>query len=245
MASLQAVLKNAIQRVFELEDNELSAESLPSKGERKVILFYEATEGGAGVLKKVIDNPNFKQVIREAIDICHYDPTTFADLQKSPLAKETCEAACYDCLMSYSNQTDHELLDRKAIIDILISLFNSNVSRSSSELSRTEHFERLKRLAGSSLEEKWLDLIYKSGHILPTHAQALIESCNTKPDYLYSDKFVVIYIDGPIHDSPDQASEDKKIEKCLDDAGWHVIRFRYDDDWQEIIAANKNIFGEK
>jgi len=245
MASLQAALKNAIQRVFELEDNELSAEALPSKDERKSILFYEATEGGAGVLKRVIDNPGFGFVIREAIELCHYDPVTFSDLQKAPQAKEPCEAACYDCLMSYSNQTDHELLDRKAIINILINLLGSNLSRSSSEFSRAEHYERLKNLAGSDLELKWLDFIYKNGHILPTHAQELIASCHTRPDYLYSDKYVAVYIDGPIHNSPEQANKDKKIQEDLEDTGWHVIRFRYDKDWSEIIAANENIFGER
>jgi very-short-patch-repair endonuclease len=147
--------------------------------------------------------------------------------------------------MSYSNQTDHELLDRRAIINILISLLSSTLYRSSSEFTRAEHYKRLRNMAGSDLERKWLDYIYKNGHILPTHAQELIDSCHTRPDYLYRDKYVAVYIDGPIHDSPDQANKDKKIQEDLEDTGWHVIRFRYDSDWAEIIAANENIFGEK
>lgn len=245
LASLQAALKNAIQRVFELEDNELSAESLPSRDNRKSILFYESTEGGAGVLKRVIDVAGFKRVIKEAIELCHYDPISFEDLLKAPQAKEPCEAACYDCLMSYSNQTDHELLDRKAIIDILISLLSSDVSRSSSEFSRAEHYERLKNLNGSSLEVTWLDYIYNNGYNLPTHAQELIESCHTQPDYLYKDKYVAIYIDGPVHDSPDQQAKDRKITNDLEDAGWHVIRFKYNQDWQTIISSYANVFGDK
>ncbi len=245
LASLQAALKNAIQRVFELEDNELSAESLPSRDNRKSLLFYESTEGGAGVLKRVIDQAGFKRVIKEAIELCHYDPITFEDLLKAPQSKEPCEAACYDCLMSYSNQTDHELLDRKAIVDILISLLSSDLSRSSSEFSRVEHYERLKNLNGSSLEVKWLDYLYNNGYNLPTHAQELIESCHTQPDYLYKDKYVAVFIDGPVHDSQDQQAKDRKITDDLEDTGWHVIRFRYDSDWTEIIAANENIFGER
>lgn len=245
LASLQAALKNAIQRVFELEDNELSAESLPSRDNRKSILFYESTEGGAGVLKRVIDVTGFKRVIKEAIELCHYDPISFEDLLKAPQAKEPCEAACYDCLMSYSNQTDHELLDRKAIIDILISLLSSDLSRSSSEFSRVEHYERLKNLNGSTLEVKWLDYIYNNGYNLPTHAQELIESCHTQPDYIYKDKYVAVFIDGPVHDSPDQLAKDRIITNDLEDTGWHVIRFRYNSDWAEIIAANENIFGER
>jgi len=33
-------------------------------------------------------------------------------------ATEDCEAACYDCLMSYGNQRDHKHLDRKLIKDV-------------------------------------------------------------------------------------------------------------------------------
>lgn len=64
-----------------------------------------------------------------------------------------------------------------------------------SEFSRVEHYERLKNLKGSDLEVKWLDFVYNNGHILPTHAQGLIESCHTWPDFLYKDKYTAIYID--------------------------------------------------
>ena len=49
-------------------------------------------------------------------------PMTGTDLRRGPLAREDCEAACYDCLMSYSNQLDHALLDRQAILPILLRL---------------------------------------------------------------------------------------------------------------------------
>jgi hypothetical protein len=44
MASLQAALKVAIQNEYQLEENEIEAEPLPSSDERRVILFYEAAE---------------------------------------------------------------------------------------------------------------------------------------------------------------------------------------------------------
>ncbi|MCB5263165.1 MAG: DEAD/DEAH box helicase [Candidatus Cloacimonetes bacterium] len=245
IASLQSALKNAIQQVFELEDSELSVEPLPSKDNRKSILFYESTEGGAGVLKQVLDAGNFKRVIKAAIELCHYDSDSFEDLKRAKNSKEDCEAACYDCLLSYSNQTDHALLDRKAIIDILITLLVSDLSRSSSGFSRVEHYERLKKLAGSTLEIKWLDYIYNNGYILPKTAQQLIEECHTRPDFIYQDKYTAIYIDGPVHDTADQRAKDKVIADSLNDLGWHIIRFRYDGDWQSIISNYANIFGEK
>src|SRR5438045_8370318 len=63
MASLQAVLKSAIQVKYQLEDNELAAEPLPNIAERNVILFYESAEGGAGVLRRLLDDPNAMQEV--------------------------------------------------------------------------------------------------------------------------------------------------------------------------------------
>ncbi|MEZ4522476.1 MAG: DUF1998 domain-containing protein [Thermomicrobiales bacterium] len=49
MASLQSALKSAIQRVYQLEDNELAAEPMPDDENWSSLLIYEASEGGAGV----------------------------------------------------------------------------------------------------------------------------------------------------------------------------------------------------
>jgi hypothetical protein len=40
----------------------------------------------------------------------------------APRAREDCEAACYDCLMSYTNQMDHPILDRQSIRNLLSQL---------------------------------------------------------------------------------------------------------------------------
>jgi len=46
MASLAAAMKSAIQIEYQLEDNELAVEPLPTGDERNVLLFFEAAEGG-------------------------------------------------------------------------------------------------------------------------------------------------------------------------------------------------------
>ncbi len=58
VASLQAALKTAIQVRFQLEDGELAVEPLPTRDERTQILFYESAEGGAGVLRRLVDDPD-------------------------------------------------------------------------------------------------------------------------------------------------------------------------------------------
>ena len=175
MASLAAALKNAIQVEFQLEDAELASEALPSDGKRKVILFYEAAEGGAGVLRRLAREPGaLPAVARQALELCHFDPVTGADLGGAPSAKEACEAACYDCLLSYGNQRDHRLLDRKKIAATLLQLATSTVRVSDTPDTPEEHVKKLKALAGSNLERKWLDFLAARGHALPTAAQKAI-----------------------------------------------------------------------
>ncbi len=243
MASLQAALKTAIQQVFELEDDELAAEPLPSKNERRSILFYEASEGGAGVLKQIMDKEKFHEVIKAAVELCHFDSTTFEDLKRAPQSDEDCEAACYDCLLSYTNQIDHRIINRKIIINILKNLYHSELSISSTFLSRKDQFLQLKNMCDSKLELKWLNFIYENGYNLPTNAQALIEQADTRPDFIYQDKYVAIFIDGPVHNEADIKAKDTEINTKLDELGWQEIRFRYDDDWQTILAKYPGVFG--
>jgi hypothetical protein len=83
------------------------------------VLFYEATEGGAGVLTRLVNDPlALQQVARQALSIMHYDvPTegvdwpTFDSLHDQPDTR--CVAGCYRCLLSYYNQPDHELINRR------------------------------------------------------------------------------------------------------------------------------------
>jgi len=80
MASLQAALKRAIEATFQLEDNELASEPLPDANNRQMLLFYEAAEGGAGVLRQLVDDPIvLSQVARKALEICHFNPDTGED----------------------------------------------------------------------------------------------------------------------------------------------------------------------
>ena len=81
--SLQSALKKAIQAVYQLEDNEIGCEPLPSPDDRRQILFYEASEGGAGVLRRLLDEPDaFANVAREALRICHFHPETGSDSRR-------------------------------------------------------------------------------------------------------------------------------------------------------------------
>lgn len=244
MASLEAALKQAIQVHFQLEDDELAAEPLPDRGDRRQLLIYESAEGGAGVLRRLIDAPaDLALVAREALRLCHFDPDTGEDEEHAPGATERCEAACYDCLMNYRNQRDHRLLDRWTIRDALLELARATVTPSPTVAPRASHRETLDRLAGSSLERRWLDFLDGQGLRLPSDAQVLLADHGTRPDFAYADEQVLIYVDGPPHDYPDRQRRDAAVTTDLEDAGYVVVRFHHEDDWAETVRRFPSVFG--
>jgi len=246
MASLTAALKNAIQVHFQLEDNELACEALPNRDERQLLLFYEASEGGAGILRQLIDDADaFGHVSRQALEICHFDPQTAEDRRRAPRSLEDCEAACYDCLMSYANQPDHKVLDRQTIRETLLELSNGLVQVSPVSASRSEHMAQLQRQSGSDLERQWLIFLEKQRYRLPSRAQFLIESCKTRPDFVYEESLSAVYIDGSHHEYPERKSRDVTQTECMEDLGFTVIRFGLPNDWPDVISRYPHVFGKE
>lgn len=246
MATLQPALKQAIQVLYQLEDGELAAEPLPDPDNRRLILLYEAAEGGAGVLRQLLDDAGaVARVAALALQLCHYDPETGEDLRHAPNAHEDCEAACYNCLMSYSNQPDHHLLDRASVRDLLYTLTQSTVKASPVGLPRAEHVTRLKTQCDSQLERDWLDFLDRANLRLPDKAQHRIDACNTVADFYYSDHGAAIFIDGKHHDYADIAAKDAAINRCLEDAGVSVIRFPKEQAaWPDVLQQNAWLFGQ-
>lgn len=244
MASFEAALKSAIREEFQLEDAELASEPLPSLERRDVILIYEAAEGGAGVLRQLVEDPDaLHRVGRAALEICHYDPHSAEDLGGPSGEKEGCEAACYDCLMSYTNQHDHERLDRTMVKDWFAMLSHADLESAPGPKPRGDHLAELLSQCESELEKKWLRFLQEHGYNLPTCAQKYIEEAGTRPDFVYEDFPVAVYVDGPMHEYPDRAERDRKQEYALETLGYTIIRFGHDDAWTEIAGRYKSVFG--
>jgi ATP-dependent helicase YprA (DUF1998 family) len=246
MASLQAALKTSIQLEFQLEDRELAAEPLPSRAKRDRLLIYEAAEGGAGVLRRLLDMPDaVRRVAERALELCHFDVHGH-DLGRPAPDRDLCEAACYDCLLSYFNQPDHELVDRHLLRDILLRWRDGHIERSSSAELREDHLDGLLASCESELERRWLRFLAERGHNLPTRAQVHLPAANTRVDFLYEPDQgspVPVFIDGPPHDGPDVAHRDQSITEQLEDLGYLVLRFHHRADWSEIIARHPGLFG--
>jgi Lhr-like helicase len=117
VVTVQHALLRGIALTFQLEEGEVLGEPLPSRDERRAILAYEATEGGAGVLGQLIDNVKaLQRVARKALALMHFSNVEEAISRgdASVLESETgcCVRGCYRCLLSYYNQPDHEKIDR-------------------------------------------------------------------------------------------------------------------------------------
>ena len=246
-ASLMAALKSAIQAVFQLEDQELAAEPVPSQDVRNAILFYEAAEGGAGVLRRMIDEPDaLGRVAAMALDLCHFDPETGEDRRRARNGRMDCSAACYDCLMSYFNQRDHLMLDRMKIKDYLLELKAAAVhALKGSEAG----FDELHIACTTELERRWLRMAQKNGLRLPTAAQQLVttEDGSFRPDFVYDRPGVraAVFVDGPVHDHDQQPERDERAGRALENAGWTVVRFHHsqEQEWPKEARALAWIFG--
>ena len=253
MAAMYA-LKRGIEAVYQLESSELAVEALPSNTGDDAwsrLLFFEAAEGGAGVLRRLAtEDGQLNQVARKALEILHFNPDTGEDLLRAPHAIEDCAQACYDCLLSYSNQWDHQHLDRHCVLDLLKRLAASSVHVGAGGEDRAAHLERLTKACDSELEKKLLTLLNKHGYRLPDDAQQVVTGFYVRPDFAYhtDGMDVAIFVDGPHHESSHQQEKDEQARmKLEDEAGWLVLRFDHKDAeerWLQTIADHGGIFGE-
>jgi len=244
MASLEAALKIAIQVQFQLEDREIATEALPNADDRQQILLYESAEGGAGVLRRLVEDPKaIPAVARLALEITHFDPETLGDLHHAKGGREQCEKACYHCLLSYYNQRDHRLVDRYLLPEILTPWLTASIRTSPAPIPREDQLTRLLNLCQSDLEKKWVRTADQMGLKLPSDAQRLLDECAIRPDFQYRTEGAVIFVDGPHHDSPEQQATDTQQQDRLEDHGYTVIRFHHSADWESIFLRYTSLFG--
>jgi superfamily II DNA/RNA helicase/very-short-patch-repair endonuclease/ribosomal protein L37AE/L43A len=243
-ASLRAALKAAIQVEFQLEDMELAAEAIPGRDNERCTLFYEATEGGAGVLRRLLDEPDaLPRVARKALELCHFDPATGDDRRRAPHSKEDCEAACYDCLRSYGNQPEHDKLDRHLLREFLLRLARAKTAASPKPVARNAHLDALIARCESALERSFLQFLEQHRLRLPSHAQRRVDAAKVRPDFLYEREQAVVYVDGPVHDFPDRQQRDAAQQEQLDALGVTVVRFHHEADWLAVVARYPDLFG--
>lgn len=238
MASLQAAFKAALQIYFQLEDNELATEPLPDEKNRRNILLYEASEGGAGALRRLVDpreHRTLPEIARVALELCHFDPTTLVDLGRGEGAKERCEAACYDCLLSYYNQRDHRILDRMKVLELFDSWRQGDVVVDS----------RQRPVVAPPLEEDqpvagaigplglWLEAVQRLGLRRPDRVQTTLSGVAVDCYYPAAGTAVVVA----------RALEPDDVT-ALEDGGIGVVTFGPEvAEWPAVFGRYPGVFG--
>ncbi len=243
--TLMYALERGIEAAFELEDSELVSELLPPvEGPRDRMLFMEAAEGGAGVLRQMQSDPRaLAAAAAEALDICHF--TADGTDRGGAHPDRPCARGCYECLLTYGNQLDHSAIDRQLINDLLVRFANGEALATGRGESRSEQLARLTGQADSSLETDLLAWLKARGYHLPHETQYHVAGALARPDfaYLLPGVNVAIFVDGPVHDHAVIAERDADAEERLYDLGWEVIRFPHNGDWAAIVKQHPSYFG--
>lgn len=227
LVTFQYALERSIQAYYKLEMDELGSERL---GDGGYILFWEASEGGAGVLSQLFnDSDAFRHLANSALDICHFIHD-----------KPSCSVACYECLLSYQNQFDHPLLDRHLIKDFLRELTESELSCLQSQSSG--HFDDLMAHTdpNSDYERIVLRAISDMGLPLPDKAQEYFAEAECTSDFTYTKAKLAIFCDGSVHDNPTQAEFDRVKRQDLEFlTGYKPFTFNYKKDLMEQVNSLK------
>jgi Lhr-like helicase len=236
LVTLQHALLRGIEAIFQLEEGEVLAEPMPTRDERKGFLLYEAAEGGAGVLTRLVSDPNVVQeVARAALRILHFDVDAQLPAEPTALADRpgtACVAACYRCLMSYFNQPDHEGLDRRdpKIKALLLRLARSRTSGLLEDSASAPAGQPAAQAlyATSSLATRWLAEALAHGIPAPDPSSP---ADGKGGHFVWREYFVAAVLEA----DPGTAAR-------LADKGYQVHRFGDPADWPRNFDALKLAF---
>ncbi|WP_255027138.1 DEAD/DEAH box helicase [Rhodococcus sp. GA1] len=238
--TLRYALERGIEAEFQLEDSELSSEAMPDTQERSRMLFTESAEGGAGVLRRLHGEPDaLPRAARRALQIAHFD-VDGNDLDQAEGATERCEKACYDCLLSYSNQSDHQRIDRHAVRALLLELAGSRTATDTPAGVGTGAADGLRGECRSEAERAFVDLLVEHEFTLPDGVHETIGSVSVDFVFRSDNSPTAVFVD----DGTPGSGRDHTAEDDLMDLGWSVVRFGPGDDWLDVLRSHSYVFGE-
>lgn len=235
LATLQHALRRGIEACYQLEESELLAEALPDSVHRTGVLFYEATEGGAGVLTRLVTEPNaLAHVARTALAIMHFDVPMEVD-QPWPAfdtrhdhSDTHCVAACYRCLLSYYNQPDHEFIDRRDEVALKI-LWRLATARTHVDDAFTPQTLPEPPIVVSGWTARWRE-------IQAQHAPQLASPAVTRVDDTEILHWPNDYVAVALPDTP------RALQAAWEDRGFTFVRFLDNDAaWPALFARLEKI----
>jgi hypothetical protein len=139
-----------------------------------------------------------------------------------------CEAGCYQCLLSYFNQPDHELIDRRnpEMLRFLCALSNASVTGTS--------LLQAPRLNEADPLTEWLATLERLGLRKPDKLRIPINGGAVTADALYSATRALVFLNPPTPEAESYAA----------DRGHTVIVFPQDSlQWKTVFTEHSAVFG--
>lgn len=245
LTTLAYALQRGIQFVYQVEEREVEIE-LIGEGDHRRLLLWEAAEGGTGVWERMLtDQQSLAHIAREALYICHFHPETG---HPYPDWQARCAVGCYDCLLSYSNQPDHRLIDRHKVREYLYRLAGSQLRQPDGERGYEEQYRWLRERIDqqSELVLYFLDYLFQQRLRLPDMAQhSPVSGLPVQSDvYYHRDGLpgICVFVAGAANTSADQVQRDRQLRDDLEDMGYRVIVIRGDEGLQEQVARYSDVF---
>ncbi|MDD5035040.1 MAG: DEAD/DEAH box helicase [Methylococcaceae bacterium] len=242
IATLQAALKRGIEMSFQIEESELVAEPLPRGDERLALMFYEAAEGGAGVLTRLAREPaSLAQVASNALELMHHrtpnGPWRLEDLptleQTDTLGNRICEAGCYQCLLSYYNQPDHEHINRRNsdALKLLVALANAEVKPVLA--GQAAGPVNPEGGGGDRVLNEWLQALATAGLNPPDATNVAVNQGTATAAGQYKAARALVFLE-PVS---------VELRNLLTDKGWRVLDFSDPALWPAQFATHADVFG--
>lgn len=237
--SLRYALIRAMQAFFQVEDDELGVE-LVGEGELQRICIYEDSAGSLGILAQIVEEERIlPRLAAKALSILHFDG------QGTDLAVDTCNPACYDCLLSYYNQPLHAELDRYAVRDYLLRLAQSQTKAIVVRRRRKELYRILRnQLTGESEAARvFLDHLYLARARMPDQALLELAPGLGRVPLHYNAGVSVLFAEGT------EDASIQELEHELLDRGYRVIVVRANtgqhgrtEEFDRILEEHKDVF---
>ncbi|MCS3612547.1 DEAD/DEAH box helicase [Salinibacter ruber] len=206
--TLRYTLEQAISVTMELDENELDGfiGEVPGKPDRRRIVLYETAEGGIGAVQSLTETPRLKAVLQSAREVLHED-------------EEGCEKACYECLLTFYNQRDHDVLDRSLVLPFLQELEDLQIGGGTAPGP-----EGLLEKCQSELEKEVLRAIDQADLPLPDEAQKTLYDGDepiAEADFYYEPK-IPVFVDGSPHHKDYVQEADKQKRRRLRAKGYRT-----------------------
>lgn len=212
--SVKEAILQGMQISLNIEEHEVRGMVIPNpkRDDEYRIVIFEKAEGGIGVVTALTNQERLKDIFARAREILHEGE------------ENGCEKACYECLLSYYNQMEHELLDRRLALTFLDEYRSLRIEQKRDDGG----LEELERKCDSDFERAVLKKIVELGLPLPDEAQKIVYDKTvpiSKPDFFYLPN-IAVFVDGPVHDKEYVERIDEEKRNKLRSLGYTVVSIR-------------------